>query len=119
MKPFFSDKDRANLLAMLDAIGKIQRFTKDLNTPDDFINDEETFDATLMNFVIIGESVARLSESLKGHYSGIVWQKIKDFRNIVVHDYFGVDAAEVWQIIHKFLPVLKKELEDIVSRESH
>jgi uncharacterized protein with HEPN domain len=119
MKPFFSDKDRANLLAMLDAIGKIQRFTKDLNTPDDFINDEETFDATLMNFVIIGESVARLSESLKGYYSGIVWQKIKGFRNIVVHDYFGVDAAEVWQIIQKFLPVLKKELEEIISRESH
>lgn len=83
MKPFLSDKDRANLLAMLDAIGKIQRFTKDLNTPDDFINDEESFDASLMNFVIIGESVARLSEHLKSHYSGIAWQKSKVFGTLL------------------------------------
>ncbi len=58
-----------------------------------------TFDAVLLNFVIIGESVRRLSEQINEENPEIPWIQIKDFRNFVVHDYFGVDAEEVWQII--------------------
>jgi len=52
-----------------------------------------------MNFIIIGEMVTKVSEEFKNTYIKIDWKRIKDFRNFVAHDYFGIDAEEVWQII--------------------
>jgi len=59
-----------------------------------------------MNFVIIGETAGKLSTVVKEQYPEIPWTKIKSFRNLVAHNYFGVDAEEVWQIIHRDLPDL-------------
>ncbi len=73
---------------------------------DEFFADEKTFDAVLMNFVVIGESVAKLSDELKETYPDIPWTQVKRFRNIIAHHYFGVDAEEVWQIIHHHLEAL-------------
>ena len=56
-----SEKDKGNLLAILDSSKKIQHFTDDIWDADAFYADEKTFDAVLMNFIIIGESVARLT----------------------------------------------------------
>ena len=68
----------------------------------------------LINFVIIGESVQRLSKELKESHNNIPWFKIKGFRNIVVHDYFGVDAEEVWQIIEDKIPELKLQVKKVL-----
>ena len=74
------------------------------------------FDATLMNFVVIGEMVDRLSASLKEQEPDIDWQRVKDFRNLVANDYLCVDAEEVWQIIHSHLPILKTKIQSILPR---
>lgn len=68
------------------------------------------FDAVLMNFILIGEMTARLSSQFKERNSHIDWVKIKGLRNIIAHDYFGVDAEEVWQIIIIYLAKLKSEI---------
>ena len=67
----------------------------------------------MMQFVVIGEVVLRLDEDYKTAHSNIPWQKIKDFRNIIAHDYFGIDAEEVWQIIKADLPKLKQQISQI------
>jgi len=69
-----------------------------------------------MNFLIIGESVAKLSEELRKQEGQVPWIKIKDFRNIVAHDYFGVDAEEVWQIIKTHLPDLEQDIKKIIKK---
>lgn len=73
--------------------------------------------AVLMNFVIIGETISRLSNELKERETYIPWEKIKSFRNIVVHDYFGVDAEEVWQITKNNLPGLEMHLSKILKKD--
>ena len=108
------EKDHANLLAILDAAGKILRFTEDHTDADTFYEDQRTFDAVLMNFVLIGETVSKLSDELKHENDHIPWQKIKGFRNMIAHDYFGVDAEEVWQIVQNSLPELEIELKGLV-----
>lgn len=110
-----SNKDRGNLLAILDSSNKIQRFVEDHDDADSFHSDIESFDAVLLNFVIIGESVIRLSDELKEANSHIPWQQIKRFRNFVVHDYFGVDAEEVWDIIQNHLPELEGNIQEIAQ----
>lgn len=110
-----SEKDKANLLAIIDCCVKIEKFTADIWDADALFAEEKTFDAVLMNFVVIGESTARLTNDLKARAPQIPWSKIKGFRNIVAHDYFGVDAEEVWQIIKNILPEFEKEIKKILK----
>ena len=109
-----SEKDTINLLSILDSISKIIQFTDNLPDPDAFFTDVKSFDAVMMNFIVIGEMVDRISEEFKENNSQIEWIRIKGFRNLVAHDYFGVDAEEVWQIIFNDLPILKTEIEKII-----
>jgi uncharacterized protein with HEPN domain len=109
-----SSKDKANLLAILDAIDKINGYIKDLSSPDEYFKSNIVFDATLMNFINIGEMVDRLPKELKDRHLDLDWQKMKDFRNLVAHDYLGVDAEEVWQIIKNDLPILRNKLQMIL-----
>ncbi len=111
-----SQKDRTCLLNMLDAIQKIGSYTKDITNADDFNKNTLAFDATLMNFIVIGEMVEKLSESFLLKTSELIdWHKVKSFRNILAHNYFGVDAEEVWEITCEYLPVLKQQVDGFLK----
>ena len=109
-----SRRDYFCLLNMLDAIDKIKQYTSVFSSADDFSTDGQAFDATLMNFIVLGEMVEKLSEELTVA-TEIDWFKIKGFRNILAHNYFGVDAEEVWQIIHDSLPTLETQLKKLTK----
>ncbi len=108
-------KDKYNLKAILEAIEKIENFVSDFKDADEFYNSVKDFDAIMMNFVVIGEMTMRLSDELKDASKNIDWLKIKSFRNIIAHDYFGIDAEEVWQIIKNDLPKFKKQVIDLLK----
>jgi len=108
-------RDRPNVLAMLDAIARIEEYTSPIRDAEHFHSSAQAFDATLMNFVIIGEMVDRLSDDLKQRHPETDWPEIKGFRNMVAHDYLGVDADEVWQIVQVDLPSLKACLSAILQ----
>lgn len=104
-------KDQAIIQLMLETIEKIFRYTGNINNADEFENDSKSFDATIMNFIALGESVSKLSDDFKDKHLHIEWHKIYAFRNVLTHDYFGIFPAEVWEIIKKHLPKLKIDLE--------
>ncbi len=113
-----SEKDISNLAAILDSCAKIRKFVADYWDADALFADDKSFDAVLMNFVIIGEAVARLSNACKENSPHITWDRIKGFRNMVAHDYFGVDAEEVWQIINNHLPGLANGVEEMLKKKN-
>jgi uncharacterized protein with HEPN domain len=108
------NKDKLSLSGILEAIEKIEVYTASINNAEELFKNEMHFDAVLMNFVIVGEMVERLSESFKSEHGAIDWTRIKAFRNIVAHDYFGIDAEEVWQIIKNHLPKLKQDIKPLL-----
>jgi uncharacterized protein with HEPN domain len=108
-------KDQHCLESILEATDRIIEYTSGIKSADDFNNDYRNFDATMMNFVVIGEMVDKLSDDFKKKHSGIEWTKIKGFRNIVAHDYFGIDAEEVWQIIKNKIPSLKTDIKHLIE----
>ena len=111
-----SQKDYFCLLNMLDCIDKIKQYSLPFTSADSFWEMNQAFDASLMNFIIIGEMVEKLSDELiEASKDKIDWFKIKGFRNILAHNYFGVDAEEVWQIIHNSLPKLEKQLMEFIN----
>jgi uncharacterized protein with HEPN domain len=111
-----SDKNTFAILAMLEAIAKIEEFINGISNADEFYSNQLVFDACLMNFIVIGEMTLRIDESLKNEKQEIDWYNIKGFRNIIAHDYLGIDVEEVWQIIKHRLPKLKAQLKEIISQ---
>lgn len=107
------NKDKFGINTILESIDKIFNYSRPYKNSDDFYNSPKEFDASMMNFIIIGEMAVRLSEDFKEKHCNIDWFKIKGFRNIVAHDYFGIDAEEVWDIIQKHLPQLQIDLSSI------
>jgi uncharacterized protein with HEPN domain len=79
----------------------------------EFCHDRKTFSAVIREFEIIGEAVAKLPDEIKEHHSEVQWQDIKDFRNILVHEYFGVDLEIVWNVIGEELHVLMDAINEI------
>lgn len=71
-----------------------------------FLSDRMRVSAVIREFEIIGEAVGKLAMPLKESHPDIPWQDIKDFRNLLIHEYFGVDLQIVWNTIHTELPIL-------------
>ena len=107
-------KNEMLCLNILEAAKKIERITTNFNSFEDFESDEISFDAALMNFIVIGEMANKLSEDFRKLNPTIEWSRIISFRNFIAHDYFGVDSEEVWEIIKKDIPVLIKSISEMV-----
>lgn len=68
-----------------------------------------------MNFINVGESVSRIANEVLDNIDNIPWSKIKDFRNLIAHNSFGVNADEVWQIIQSDLIALESGIQLFLS----
>lgn len=99
-----------------DSAGAILEYTKGL-AYEDFHKDRKTFAAVIREFEIIGEAVSKISDDIKKSYPNIEWQDIKDFRNILIHEYFGIDSEIVWKIIQDDLPILSSAIREILTKQ--
>jgi uncharacterized protein with HEPN domain len=97
---------------ILESARRIQRYTAGMHFQE-FQNDEKTVDAVVRNFEIIGEAAGRLPAEFRAAQPDMDWQRLRGFRNRIVHDYFGVDVAIVWKIIESYLPELVATVENI------
>ena len=80
---------------------------------EEFIADRKTYSAVIREFEIIGEAVKHLPTDLKQKYNQVAWRDIVDFRNMLIHEYFGVDFEIVWNTIKEDLPILYKIVKSI------
>jgi uncharacterized protein with HEPN domain len=99
-----------------ESVDNILLFTSNLSF-EVYHTDIKTVHAVQHNFMIIGEAVARMPDDYKLQHEHINWRQIKDFRNIIVHDYFGIDSSIVWDIIRDNLPGLQADIADLLLKE--
>jgi uncharacterized protein with HEPN domain len=72
-------------------------------------------DAVVRNFEIIGEAANRLNDDFRISNPQIAWDRMRGFRNRIVHDYFGIDYKIVWDIIENDLNTLIEQIEGFIS----
>ncbi|MFH1771657.1 MAG: DUF86 domain-containing protein [Candidatus Omnitrophota bacterium] len=107
-------ENKIYLQHILEAIKKINRYTKGLSF-DKFLENEEKKDAVVRNLEIIGEAASKISPALRKKLPGIQWRDIVDMRNRLIHEYFGVDYEIVWNVVKVELPRLKEQLKKAVK----
>lgn len=95
--------DRLLLQDIHEAGYKILLFTAGYSF-DAYVHDERTKDAVIRNFEVIGEASRNLSVSFTEANQQVEWKKMIGFRNLLIHDYFGIDHQIVWTAIQDFLP---------------
>ncbi len=96
---------------------KVLRYTEGI-TFDQFLEDERTLDAVVRNLEIIGEAVRHIPGEIKQRYPEVEWSKIVALRNIIAHEYFGVDEEIVWDIVQMWVPMLLQQVQQILLEES-
>lgn len=99
---------------ILKAIKNINKYSKDL-TLASFKKNGLVIDAVVRNLEIIGEASKNIPADIKNESSAVEWKKVAGLRDILIHEYFGVDVEILWDIIRNKLPDLKKRISRLLK----
>jgi uncharacterized protein with HEPN domain len=107
-------KDSVYLRHILDAVSKIESYVS--VGREAFLSTSHWQDAVVRQLEIIGEATKRISAELRSNYPDIPWRRMAGLRDILIHDYLGVDLSMVWEVTQRDLPDLKTKIEGILKK---
>src|SRR3990172_462882 len=105
---------RDYLKDIVDSIADIKSFVTGM-TYKKFVADRKTVYAVTRGIEIIGEASKRIPKSLRDRNPSIPWKKVAGIRDIIAHEYFGIDLEIVWKVAREELPPLKPKIENILK----
>ncbi|MBN1114241.1 MAG: DUF86 domain-containing protein [Oligoflexia bacterium] len=97
---------------IINSVDSINSFIAGMDFHD-FINDDKTFSAVIRKLEIIGEASKKIPAHIKKKIDNIPWKKVAGMRDVLIHDYFGVDDKLVWETIKNDLNILISELKKL------
>jgi uncharacterized protein with HEPN domain len=101
--------DQVYLLHILEAIDQIREYTRDLDY-NGFLKSRLVQDGVIRQLEIIGEATKKLSQETRNRASHIPWKDMAGMRDVLIHQYFGVDLVAVWTTVEQDLPFLEQEI---------
>lgn len=106
--------DTVYLHHILDAIGLIEEYTKGMSE-NEFLANSMAHDAVVRQIEIISEAARNVSDEFREKHRTLPWIKMIGIRNKIIHEYFNVNYAIVWDTINDDLPGLKKSIKKIIK----
>ena len=110
-------EEKTYLEDILESINRIESYIKDLK-PMDFLKSEVIQDGVMKRIEIIGEAVKHLPDEMKNEHSEIPWKNIAGMRDVLIHEYAGVQVERVWRTAKNDLPPLKKTIIELIEQKT-
>jgi uncharacterized protein with HEPN domain len=107
---------RVYLDDILDAAGHALDYTEGYSL-DRLQDDQKTLDAVVRNLEIIGEAAKSIPPIFRERHPQIEWRKLAGFRDVLIHNYFGIDVEIIWDVVSNKLSPLKDAIGDIIASE--
>ena len=107
---------RVYLEDILEAIRKIREFTNEVSLAA-LSKDAKTLDAVIRNLEVVGEAVKRLPEQVRSRQPDVEWKKIAGLRDILIHEYFGINVEVVWDVIQHKLSELEAAAKKLLGSQ--
>ena len=98
---------------ILEAVGKIRSYTDGLSY-ESFRVSSMAVDAVIRNLEVIGEAAKQIPDSIRTQAPEVPWKRIAGLRDILIHEYFGIDMDIIWDIVQNKLPMLEKLVNQIL-----
>ena len=107
-------RDRERLLHILSAIDRVTRYTEG-KTYDDLVDDDMMYYAVVKNIEMMGEAANMLTTDFQESHTEIPWKMVKGMRNYIVHEYFQIDNAVVWDVVVNELAPLRDKIRQYIE----
>jgi uncharacterized protein with HEPN domain len=107
---------KARLEDIIEAAEAIRDFTAG-QSRESLAADRKTRDAVIRNLEVIGEAVKKLTPEQRARHPGVEWSRIAGLRDILIHDYFGVDMDIVWDVVKTKLPLLSARVRQMLAED--
>jgi len=99
-----------------EAIEKIEQYVEGLDF-EQFSNKSIVVDASLKNFIVIGEAAKNIPDEIRAKYPDVPWRAMASFRDLIAHEYFRLNLDTTWSIIQERLPILKVQMIAVLEQE--
>lgn len=110
----FKGREIADYLAdILNAIAEIDDFVREMNY-EEFTIDKKTINAVIRSLEVLGEATKHIPAPFRKKHPDIPWSKMAGLRDVLIHDYMGVDLMTVWKVVKERLPGVKVQVERLV-----
>jgi uncharacterized protein with HEPN domain len=96
-----------------ECIGNIESYTP--NGKSDYYSSKLIQDAVIRNLEIIGEATKKVTPDLKNQFPIVKWREMAGLRDVLIHNYFGVDNEIVWNVVENELPRLKEQIKNTLD----
>jgi uncharacterized protein with HEPN domain len=107
--------DRTYLAHIREAIESIEEYLEGIPY-EQFTSSKMVIDAVVRELEIIGEASNNLSDEFRRQHTDVLWRRMKDMRNFLIHEYFGVNTKVVWDTCKNDLPQLKSFVEKFLNK---
>lgn len=107
---------RLRIQDIIDSIDRIEVYLSGISH-EWFTEDQRTRDAVVWNIAVICEAARLIPVEIQVNHQAIPWAKMRGMRNIVMHEYFGIDESIIWETATRDLPTLRAQLEKLVLSE--
>lgn len=105
--------DVVYLRHILECIDSIESYVP--NGKQDFFSSKLIQDAVIRNLEVVGEATKRISQELRQQHPKLPWREMAGLRDVLIHNYFGVDNDIVWNVVEKEVPILKDQITNILN----